>query len=128
MFKTSRRFLLSLSIINKYYNTPKRSGLIYSTIARHEWHGRHECKMRAPLVTRVWRAKHFHTLVFTIWQMKTIRRLTISFQELLFGNVSFPCQNAFKKCTTKTKLFNGKCYVNKLYTRSKLQMLLHVPA
>ena len=31
--------------------------------------------------------------------------------------VSFPCQNTFKKCTTKTKLFNGKSYIKKLYTK-----------
>ena len=34
-----------------------------------------------------------------------------------FRNVSFPCQNAFKKCTTKTGLCNGKSYIKKLYTR-----------
>ena len=31
--------------------------------------------------------------------------------------ISFPCQNAFKKCKTKTKLFNGKSYIKKLYAR-----------
>ena len=30
---------------------------------------------------------------------------------------SFPCQNAFKKCTTKTELCNGKSYIKKLHTR-----------
>ena len=36
--------------------------------------------------------------------------------------------HAFKKSTTKTKLFNGKSYNKKLYTRLWLQMSLHVPA
>ena len=31
--------------------------------------------------------------------------------------LEFPCQNAFKKCTTKTKLFNGKSYIKTLYIR-----------
>ena len=30
---------------------------------------------------------------------------------------SFPCQNAFEKCTTKTELWNGKTYFKKLCTR-----------
>ena len=34
-----------------------------------------------------------------------------------FGNFSFPYQNAFEKCTTKTELCNDKGYVRKLYTR-----------
>ena len=34
-----------------------------------------------------------------------------------FWKCLFPCQNAFEKCITKTKLFNGKRYVKKLYTR-----------
>ena len=36
---------------------------------------------------------------------------------LILGNASFPCQNAFKNCTTKTELFNGKRYIKKIYTR-----------
>ena len=38
----------------------------------------------------------------------TTRRGTISFEELPFGNALFPCQNAFKKCTTKTRLLMTK--------------------
>ena len=30
------------------------------------------------------------------------------FDELPFGNASFPCQNVFEKCTTKTELCIGK--------------------
>ena len=36
-------------------------------------------------------------------------------KKLPFGHVLFPCQNAFKKRTTKTKLCNGKSYIKKLY-------------
>ena len=45
-----------------------------------------------------------------------------------FGNASFPCQNAFEKCTTKTELCNPKKCIKKLYTRLQLQTPLHVPA
>ena len=41
----------------------------------------------------------------------------ISSYELPFGNASLPCQNPFKKCATKTKLFKDKSYIKKLYTR-----------
>ena len=47
----------------------------------------------------------------------TTRRGTISFEELPFGNASLPCQNPFKKCATKTNLFNDKSFIKKLYTR-----------
>ena len=43
------------------------------------------------------------------------------------ANTSFPCQNAFRKCTTKTGLSNGKGYVKTLYTRLLLQIPLHAP-
>ena len=33
-----------------------------------------------------------------------------------------------KKCTRKTRLFNDKSYIKKLYTKLQLQMPLHVPA
>ena len=32
----------------------------------------------------------------------------------VFGNTSFPCLNAFKKCTTRTELFKGKRYIKNL--------------
>ena len=59
----------------------------------------------------------FTPLYWLYGKWKTIRRRNNLIQELPFGNVSFPCQNAFKKCTTKTKIFNGKSYIKKLYTR-----------
>ena len=40
---------------------------------------------------------------------------------------SFPCQNAFEKCTTKTELWNGKTYFKTLCTRLQLQMPLYFP-
>ena len=60
---------------------------------------------------------YFHTLYLLYGKWKSMRRETISFWDLLFGNVYFPCQNAFKKCITKTKLFNEKGYIKKLYAR-----------
>ena len=45
-----------------------------------------------------------------------------------FENASFPCQNAFEKCTTKTNLSNGKSYTKKLYTKLQPQMPWHVSA
>ena len=60
---------------------------------------------------------YFYNPVLAIWQMKDIRRGTISFEELPFGNALFPCQNAFEKCTTKTELCNGRSCIKRLYTR-----------
>ena len=104
-------------------NNRKKSSLIYNMSARHE---RHECDTSATQTTRVlheWKVlilittrvkTYFHTLKFTIWQVKDYKE---SNNFIPFGNVSFPCQNASKKCTTETKLFNGKSYIKKLYTR-----------
>ena len=41
------------------------------------------------------------------------RRGTILVWEPCFGSASFPCENAFEKCTTKTELFNGKRYTKR---------------
>ena len=109
------------------FNINFRSSLIYNTSARHERHEcdtsdtcatqvRHESYMNDTSATRVknfflitTRVKtYFHTLIFTLWQVKDYKEGN--------GNVSFPCQNAFQKCTTNTKLFNGKSYIKK-YTR-----------
>ena len=46
-----------------------------------------------------------------------IRRGAISFEEVPFGNVSFPCQYAFEKCTSKTELRNRKSFIINLYIR-----------
>ena len=60
-----------------------------TTRVRHEW------KSLILIAARV--KTYFYTLIFTIWQVKRN-----NFYELPFGNASFPCQNAFKKCTTIT--------------------------
>ena len=92
---------------------------------RHEWY------TKDTSVTRVLHEQHkfdtyFHKHIFTspplalyllYGKWKIIRRGKISFQELFFGNASFPCQNAFEKCTTKTELCKNKSYIKKLYTR-----------
>ena len=46
-----------------------------------------------------------------------LRRKNNFILKLPFGNASFSCQNAFKKCTAKMNFLNGKSYVKKLYTR-----------
>ena len=48
--------------------------------------------------------------------MKDYKERNNFIQEVLFGNASFSCQNAFRNCTTKSELFNGKSYFKKLYT------------
>ena len=42
------------------------------------------------------------------------KRTNFVLRTLPFGNASFPCQNAFEKCTTKNELCNGKTYIKKL--------------
>ena len=101
----------------------KWSSLIYNTSARHE---RHKCNTSATLATRVRHERHacntsatqviFTPLYLLYDKWKTTRRGTISFEELPFGNALFSCQNVLKKCTTKTKLFNIKSYIKKLFT------------
>ena len=71
---------------------------------------------------------YFHTPILAIWQMKNDKDrknfILISFH---IGVDSFPCQNAFEKCATKTKLCDDKNYIKKLYTRLYLQMLSLLP-
>ena len=45
-----------------------------------------------------------------------------------FWKYLVPIPKAFKKCTKKTELCNGKSYIKTLYTRLQLQMSLHVPS
>ena len=42
------------------------------------------------------------------------------YEELSFGNFSFPCQNAFEKCITKAERSNNKSYIKKLCFRLQL--------
>ena len=60
---------------------------------------------------------YFHILIFTIRQVKDYKERSNFILSTTFGNASFPCQNAFEKCTTKTGLCNCKSYIKKLYTR-----------
>ena len=96
----------------------------------HEWdtsdmsstrvlHEQHECDTSEKfliLITK--RVKiHFHIPMFTIWQVKDYKERNSFILSTAFGNASFPCQNGFENCTTKTELSNGKSYVKKLCTR-----------
>ena len=96
------------------------------TSATRVQHERHECYINDTSATQV---KYFDKSeksgksenIFTpyllaIW-LRITRRGTISFWELTFGNASFPCQNAFEKCTKQTEPCNRKSYIKKLYTR-----------
>ena len=91
-----------------------------TTRLRHEFYTNdtslHEWKILILITT--WVKIYFHTFIFTIWQVENYKeKEQFHSKSYFFGNISFPCQNAFKKCTTKTKLFNGKSYIKKLYTR-----------
>ena len=73
---------------------------------------RHECDMSATRTTQVrneWKSliliaarvkTYFYNFIFTIWQVKDHKERN-NFDERPFGNASFLCQKAFKKCTTK---------------------------
>ena len=77
---------------------------------------RHECYTNDTSVTRVlheWksfdfdntRAKtYFRISIFIIWQVKDYKDRSNLILSTTFGNVSFPCRNAFEKYTTKTGL------------------------
>ena len=81
-------------------------------------HERHECgtseKTLILITTRV--KTYFHIPIFTIWQVKDYKERNNFILSTTFGNASFPCQNAFEKCTTKTELFNSKRYIKNFYT------------
>ena len=115
-------------VSNNKKDSNLRSSLFY-TSARHEkneydtrktwetWvtNKQHERDISA---TRRTRLQHeWKILVLRYRKWKITRRETISFEELPFGNTLFPCQNALRKCTTKTEFSNGKSYVKRLYTR-----------
>ena len=59
---------------------------------------RHERKSLILIAARV--RTYFYNFILTIWQVKNHKERN-NFYELPFGNASFPCQKAFKKCTTK---------------------------
>ena len=122
-----------------------RSSIIYNASARHE---RHKCKTNVTRdcdtsATRTTRMRHewanfilittrvktyFHIPIFTIWQVKDYKEWNNFILSTTLGNASFPCQNAFEKCTTKTGLYNVKSYIKKLYTTLMLRIPWYVPA
>ena len=99
----------------KYISTRFRCSLIDNTSdrrERHEWETsdmgatwvRHEQHESNTSETRAIGVQHkCDTSIFIL--------------STTFLNASFPCQNAFENCTTKTELCNGKSYIKKLYTR-----------
>ena len=72
-------------------------------------HKQNECNTSA---TRV---RHECYSNDTMWQVKDYKEWNDFILSTTFGNASFPCQNAFYKCTTKTGLCNGKSYIKKFY-------------
>ena len=87
---------------------------------------KHECYMNDTSAVRVKKKlilitarvkTNFHTPIFTIWQVKDYRERNNFTLSTNFGNASFPCQNEFEKCTTKTELCRGRSYIKKLYTK-----------
>ena len=98
----------------------RRSSLFYNKSARH-W--RHECdtsyisdisdtsskRVKILLLITTLIKAYFHVPILAIWQIKDHKeRNNFSFEELLFRNVSFPCQNVFEKCTTKLNFAMAK--------------------
>ena len=119
--------------LTQHVSKKRWSSLIYNTSVRHErheydtsdtsatraLHKRHECDMgEKKLILITTRVKTcFRIPIFTIWQVKDHKERSNFILSTTFGNASFPCQNAFEKCTTKTRLCNGKSYIKNLYTR-----------
>ena len=93
----------------------------YTNDTNETWvlHERHECgTSEKSLILITARMKtNFHTLIFTIWQVKDYRERNNFIRSNNFRNASFPCQNVFEKCTTKTDLRRGRSYIKKLYTK-----------
>ena len=71
---------------------------------------------------------YFHIPVFTIWQVKDFKERNNFILSTTFRSASFPFQNEFEKCTTKTGICNGKSYIKKLSTRLQLQIPQHIHA
>ena len=92
---------------------------------------RHECNTNGTIATRVKvlilitrRVKtYFHASILTIQLMNNYKEKN-NFILKTTGNASFPCQNAFKKCTTKTELCNSESYIKKLYSRLQVQCVI----
>ena len=82
----------------------------YNTSATRMIRVQHEWMLLILITTRV--KIYFHIPIFTIWQVKNYKEWNNFIQYTTFGNVLFPCQNAFEKCTTKTELCNGKSCIS----------------
>ena len=54
----------------------------------------------------------FHTLTFTIWQVKDYKGKDNFILRTTFENALFPYQNVFKKCIAKTRLLMTKALSN----------------
>ena len=81
---------------------------------------RHECDTSATRTTRV--KTYFHTPICAIWKVKVYKERHSLILRTTFWKCLAPMPNAFEKCITKTKLFNGKRYMKKLYTRLQLHV------
>ena len=89
------------------------------TSATRVLHERHDCDTSENFDFVTARVKtYFHTLIFCYMASERLQgEEQFDSKNYFLKIVSFPCQNTFKKCTTKTKLFNGKSYIKKLYSR-----------
>ena len=87
------------------------------TSATRVLHKRHECntsrKILILITTRV--KTYFYFPIFIIWQVKDYKERNNFILSAAFGNASFPCQNAFENCATKTELCTVKA-IKKTYT------------
>ena len=89
----------------------------------------YECYTNDTSATRTTRVKNFdfendtgknmfsHPYIYYMASERLKGEEQFHTKNYLLEIISFPCQNAFKKCKTKTKLFNGKSHIKKLYTR-----------
>ena len=115
----ARRVRLERYECDKSETRVRRECYTNDTSATRALHERHECdtseKNLILITTRV--KTYFHILSFTLWQVKDYKKWNNFILSTTFGNPSFPYQNAFEKCTTKTRLCNGKSYIKKLYSR-----------
>ena len=82
----------------------------------------HDCdtseKVLILITTRL--KTYFHIPISTIWKVKHYKERNNFILSTTFANASFPCQNAFENCTTKTELRSGKSYIKKLYIANSL--------
>ena len=99
----------------KYISTRFRCSLIDNTSDRRE---RHEWETSDMSATWVRHEQHeSNTSETRAIGVQHKCDTSIFILSTTFLNASFPCQNAFENCTTKTELCNGKSYIKKLYTR-----------